>query len=157
VKRVFAAFVILCFSTSVLGSELAGYSSLDSSPRAMLYFHVPMGAKPGKASLPTFGLRLDEEFAPLNTGNPYQFGARPSLALVDLRLNSRGDVGVALSGGLLYDSDSDSDSWGKSESWNNFWFWALLVGGAVGISCLAGAWPCEDSNGGYNAPSSPGN
>ena len=79
-KRLFAAFVILCFSTSVIGSELAGYSSLDGSPRAMLYFKVPMGAKPGKASLPTFGLRMDEEFAPLSASDPFAFGARPSFA-----------------------------------------------------------------------------
>ena len=62
-----------------------------------------------------------------------------------------------MSGGLLYDSDSDSDSWGKGESWNNFWFWMLLAAGAIAISCGTDNWPCDDGNGGYNAPSSPGN
>lgn len=157
-KRIIAAIVTLSFTSSILASEGYALNALDRAPRAMIYFHQPIGAAPGKDSELQFGLRL--ESSPTQFGGADLFAStRPAspIALTDIRFRRSGEYQFWTHGGLMYDSMEGVI--GTGDSWSAWWWWVMLGIAAGGVSCLTDNWPCEDSysNGSYTPPpSTPG-
>src|SRR5262245_58777886 len=103
-KRIIAAIVTLCFTSSILASDSNALTALDRAPRAMLYFNQPLGAAPGKASELQFGLRLESSLVAVPGTDLYAPIRPASLALADLRFNTAGDHQLWTGGGLMFDS-----------------------------------------------------
>lgn len=156
-KRIIAALVVLCFTSSTLASDWNALNALDRAPRAMIYFQQPLGAAPGKASEPQFGLRLESNVAAFGSADFYAPTRPISVAFADLRFNALGDHQLWTGGALMYDSMDGVI--GTADSWSAWWWWVMLGIAAGGISCLTDNWPCDDSYGGsdgYTPPSTPG-
>lgn len=157
-KRIIAAIVTVCFTSSIFASEWNALNALDRAPRAMIYFQQPLGTVPGKASELQFGLRLESNPVALGGADLYApWRPAPSLAFADFRFNAMGDTQVWTGGALMYDSMEGVI--GTGDSWSQWWWWVMLGLAGAGISCLTDNWPCDDSyssSDGYTPPSTPG-
>ena len=127
----------------------------------MLYVHKEIGGTRHKSTGPSFGFAVDRPI-PL-TLQKDQSALRASTARIfDLRVAPFDDGAILFNGlrltggtpqGLGY---SGSYGEGASWSWSNPWVWfAVAVGGAMGISCATENWPCDDSYGGSDGYTPP--
>ena len=150
----------LCATILVAGSAQADRADepsgmLDDAPRFMLYVHKEIGSKRHKSTGPSFGFAVDRPI-PLTLHRDQSALRASSARIFDLRVApfDGGAVmfnGLRLTGGtaqgLGYSGSYEEDpSW----SWSNpYLLFAVVIGGAVGISCATDNWPCDSGGSGY--------
>ena len=149
----------LCATILVASSAQADradepFGILDDSPRFMLYVHKEIGRARHKSTGPSFGFAVDRT-VPL-TLQMDQSALRPSTARIfDFRVAPFDDGAIFLNGFRLTGGAPQGlglDSYG-GPSWGNPWVvTALVVGGALGVSCATGNFPCDSGSGGGYSP-----
>lgn len=146
----------LCATILVASSAQADradepFGVLDDSPRFMLYVHKEIGGARHKSMGPSFGFAVDRTIP--QTLRMDQSALRPSTARIfDVRVAPFDDNAIFLNGLRLTGGASQGlgfDSYG-GPSWRNPWvITALVVGGALGVSCATDNFPCDSGGSGY--------
>jgi hypothetical protein len=149
----------LCATILVASSAQADradepFGILDDSPRFMLYVHKEIGGTRHRSTGPSFGFAVDRT-VPLRLQMD-QSALRSSTARIfDVRVAPFEDGaimfnGLRLTGGTAQGLGFDSYEEGTSWRWNNPWvLFAVVLGGAVGVSCATDNWPCSSSSSNY--------
>lgn len=150
VVTVLAAAAVIIPSAPLQAEGL--FQPRDESPRLMLFAQKAFGAEGDPATLPRLGLRLENPVdAGLHRGwtapEPPRFAPLAEYAFTAGRGHS-----VRLSDIPMFDS---AGSLGTEESWGKPSFWAVLTVAALGVSCLADNWPCDDDDDDYTPPQEP--
>lgn len=140
------------------------FGVLDDSPRFMLYIHKQVGTARHKSIGPSFGFAVDRSTSIWSYGDSSVVHAATA-RIFDLRVAPFDDNAIFLNGlqltgntarGLGYEGSYGEGSFGEGTSWNSPWLWgAVIIGGALGISCLTDNFPCDDNyqaNDDYRVP-----
>jgi hypothetical protein len=149
----------LCATILVASSAQADradepFGILDDSPRFMLYVHKEIGGTRRKSTGPSFGFAVDRPI-PLTLQRDQSALRASSARIFDLRVAPFDGGAITFNGlrltggtaqGLGFDSFEEDPSW----SWSNPWvLFAVVLGGAVGVSCATENWPCRSSGSRY--------
>jgi hypothetical protein len=130
------------------------FGVLDDAPRFMLYVHKEIGSGRHKSAAPSFGFAVDRTI-PQTLQRDYS-ALRPSTARIfDFRVAPFDGGAITFNGLRLTGGPSQGlgfESYG-GPSWGNPWVvFALVVGGAVGVSCATENWPCDSGGGSSYSP-----
>ena len=160
----------LCMAVAVASAAQADgadrpFGVLDDSPRFVLYVHKQVGAARHKRTGPAFGFAVDRSLPMWSRGDSPALLA-PTARIFDLRVAPFDDNAIFLNGLQLtgkvagrlgYEGSYGEGSFGEGTSWRNPWvLGALVIGGALGISCLTDNFPCDDSYDGEERYTVPG-
>ncbi|MBC7984804.1 MAG: hypothetical protein H7Y02_13230 [Candidatus Obscuribacterales bacterium] len=148
-KRLIPCIAIIGVSiSSAYSQEL---TSLDSSPRLMLYMRMNVGTTNHKLAAPRFGLSLDRDISSQFSNNWLQPTLRRSISLLDIQFTTQGTQALNLGGAAMLNSDGSSRS-----VWKNPWLWVGIGAGALAISCASDNFPCSGGSDGSGGSGSGG-